>query len=185
MTMANPTFYTLKQELSSAETKGILDFIDSRSTAPLFLNMVQQHQEVASTLYRGIFYPLAQLEKGEVYRHFDELSSWSTEFDVARSFHQFDYVPEGFVEEMAEKMGYLPSEINEYGNGGWTEARNQFVPVVFVVENQTGFYINNFIDHVHYSKEKEVVLLSEDWTIQDAVETYDVQGNKFYVVNLE
>lgn len=184
MTITAPSYYEVKKDLSLQETQSILDFVDFRNTTnDHFSKLVQEHQEFAPVLYRGIHYPLNKLQVGMTYKHFDSLSSWSTEFDVARSFNQGNDLLETFVEEMALEMGFDLTNLERFAEN-WQQAVDAFVDVVFTVKNQHGFSVNDFIDHALYSVEKEFVLYEGEWTIVDVAETYDVQGNRFYMVEL-
>lgn len=185
MTTANETYFHLKQELTPRQTQSILDFVNFRNTTnDDFSKLVQEHQEVSPVLYRGIHYPLKNLQIGMTYQHFESLSSWSTDFDVARSFNQGNDLLETFIEEMAVEMGFDLTNLESFGDD-WQKAVNAFVDVVFTVKNQCGFSVNKFIDHAIYSPEKEFVIYEGEWTIVDVAENYDVHGQRFYLVELE
>lgn len=183
MVTVKPNFYELKQELSETQLKSMLNFLDYRSNDPCFLQMVKEHHRYAPVLYRGIHYPLKKLEIGMSYSHFESLSSWSTEFDVARTFNLDTDLSEGFIEDMILEMGFDLMDTEAFSKN-WEKAVNQFVEVVFKVKSQRGFPVNDFIDHPLYSSEKEFVLHNGIWTIVDVAETYDVQGRRFYLVEL-
>lgn len=183
MTMTSTHFYTMKQAVSPEQEISLLKFLDSRETDTHLLDLVLANQTFTTCLYRGIQYPLRDLLSGKAYKHWDTLSSWSTDEDVARQFHQQNYVPEHLVENMLIRRGVDMESIREYGTE-WNEALEEFVPVIFVLRNESGFSVNAFVDHVAYSEEKEFILYEGEWRIEDVVETYDVYGQRFYVAEL-
>lgn len=182
--IANTPDFEFKKAMTSRQATDLLRFISFRSTEEDFADFVQENQRLAPVLYRGIYYPLKNLKAGMAYRHYASLSSWSEEYEVARSFN-LDTAPlRSHVEEVFREIGGDVENSESYWNY-WEKAVNQFVEVVFEVKNQNGFSVNDFIEHPVYSREKEFILYNGEWTIVDVVETYDVQGRRFYRVILE
>ena len=181
--IANAPNFEFKKEMTSRQATDLLRFISFRSTEEDFANFVQENQQFAPLLYRGIHYPMKNLQVGMTYRHYAPLSSWSIDYGIARSFNLDTGPLTTLVEEVFKEMGG-DIKSSESHRKYWEKAVNQFVEVVFEVKNQSGFSVNDFIDHPIYSREKEFILHGGEWTIVDVVENFDAQGRRFYLAKL-
>lgn len=164
--------------LTELEETALRAFIHRRDESSTLIQLMATRCSNVPVLYRGTQYRKNELEIGNIYEHWNRLSSWSTKEDVAIQFATDSYVPEDLIEEVVEELGYDLSELN-HESDAWEEAYAEFKNVLFVVTNAEGFSINDHYQHPTFEKENEVIIDLGRWMMISMSEEKTSSGTHY------
>jgi hypothetical protein len=128
--------------------KYLLDeYLGTQNQRKGLYDLIQNLGEVVPRLYRGTMYFLDDVKVGHIYRHWNLVSSWSTEEQVATQFALGEYVPEELIDQMVRNKRFSLKDSNHL-----------FVPIVLYCENVKGFVVNHHYKNHLYANENEVIV---------------------------
>lgn len=174
--------YVMKENISHREARDLLDFLKNRLDSKCLHKMVQEKALLIPIVYRGLKYRKQDLYEGHEYEHRYLLSSWSLSREVAMSFALDGYVPEKMLEEISQEKGYSITTLYK-DHEVWEVCEKEFVNVLLVCENVSGFSVNQHIHHPYFSKESEVILYGGKWIFNSI--SYKQTENGFPYVEVQ
>lgn len=181
--IAKESYIRRRKDIPEADFHRLCLFIETREQCEGLETFIESEKASVSTVYRGCKYPSMDLEIGNRYQHFNPLSSWSLNEDVAKKFAYSGEPQEWLFDEVRERLGYTDCDIQE-GSPEWENLYYSFEPVVFVLESQEGVIVEEYVKHEMFQDEEEVILKQGNWIMTDIVDKYDVQGSRFVEVTL-
>lgn len=158
------------------------EFLCSRMESDALTSTIISCSEPIGILYRGLMYRRKNLEKGRVYEHWNDVSSWSLKDEMAQRFACNNYVPEGLLEEVyQEKYGAFKNwhEIKDID-----EIIEEFVPIVLVDKSGKGFYVNGHYPGNRFNIEEEVIVHQGKWIIESIEERTYLKKYNYYEVQV-
>lgn len=164
--------------LTTVEQTALRAFIHRRDESATLIQLMSKRYSNAPVLFRGTQYRKKELEVGNIYEHWNRLSSWSIQEDVAIQFATDSYVPEDLLEEVVEELGYDTSELN-HESDVWDEVYAEFTNVLFVVTDAKGFSINDHYQHPTFEKENEVIVDLGRWMMLSMSEEKTSSGTEY------
>jgi hypothetical protein len=175
--------YKLVANLTDREARDLDDFLESRNDSPTLINLVQERSQYVGRVYRGIKFRKKDLQVGQLYEHWNELSSWTVKEEVSFWFASEDYVPEGLLDDLVEEWGYDPRTL-PHDSSVWSKAYEEYVGIVLVCDEGFGFYVNEHLVHYQFSKEEEVIVRGGKWQFTTIKEKKNGKGQVYYEVRL-
>ncbi|NMD71642.1 hypothetical protein HHO41_15185 [Bacillus sp. DNRA2] len=140
--------------------KYVLDeYLGTRELRDGLYPLIQDLGETVPRLYRGTMYLLEDVKIGHIYRHWNRISSWSTDEMVATQFALEQYVPEDYLHEMVRKWKFPLRNL-----------QNLFVPIVLICENVKGYVVNHHYKEHLYVTENEVIVYDAKLEISSIME---------------
>lgn len=174
--------YEILSDLQTDQAEDLLEFLGSRMETSILKMTVQEKSRPVGIVYRGINFRKKELQVGQIYRHWNDLSSWSKNQEIAIGFALDDYTPEVLLEEIAIELGYKATQLSD--DVIYDEVCQEFVQVVFRYKDGYGFDVNKFVKFERFSKEEEVIHFNGEWKIIRIQEKVK-DDRTYYEVELE
>lgn len=148
-------------EMTNEEAIEITDYIFSNKSSSYLCKITEEKNEIVPEVYRGTKFKKCDLKIGGIYEHWNALSSWSLDKNVSLGFSLEDFVP---------------AELNN-------NETEEIISVLLIAQKQKGLVVNQYIEYGCFVNEKEVIIHSGKWIINEIAEKVK-DGKSYFEVHL-
>ncbi|PLS19223.1 hypothetical protein CVD28_02095 [Bacillus sp. M6-12] len=148
-------------EMTNEEATEIADYIFSNKNSSYLCQIAEEKQEFVPEVYRGTKIKKSDLKIGGIYQHWNSLSSWSLDESVSLGFGLEDFIPAELI------------------NG----EKEELISVLLIAQKQKGLIVNQHIEYGCFTNEKEVIIHSGKWVINEMQKKVK-DGKSYFEVHL-